>query len=1652
MSRQRAVLVLDPQRREQQIAFIAERDPNYLEFGDHVWAMLTEDQADVFSRQGILVQFQSEANVVEVPAGFFRPPEEVPQPPEALTAVEPTGSNRAYYIVLFIASLPEFVNGVTELGAELIDDLPGPAVIFKMTSEQATQVRALPYVVWVGLYHPAYALHYDLAGSAEPLNADAIGRIAVDPTRVVETPEGNLKFVPFSDVGTTALRPAVEIAGATVVNDVGYALLINASAERVPQLLRIPGLHALEREIPMEFDSQRSSIIIGADQVRNFRRTDFLVNLDGTGEIVHITDSGLDNGNGFPLHPDLAGRVILPITNVNGAAVTADFQIHGTHVAGCVAGDGTTARAAGTPTTPTGTAPAAQIFFSALTTGLPVPPAVRAPVGFANFLAGFVPASAAGARVHTNSYGNDNNNTYTNNRSAQVDRFCFLNPEDVVLFSAGNNEGDYNNDGRLDLNRLSDLACSKNVITIGACENDTALEGIAITYAAFFGARHANAGLNPLNLAAPVLGNFPFSDNPNETALFSERGRVVHANPALRRVKPDLVAPGTNIVSLGRIVLPPPGPAGGPGQPLPPAVSAPPASYAITSGTSMATPLVAGCCAQVRQFYRSLFGQLRHPVQMEVITSFVDNPSVAPHRDGVAICWVRPGGATNDIVAARFTPELVRQGAIVVLQTNVGADPAPVLAQSGDNTLLLHRASDNSLRLSLYDRNLASVGTFGGNAPAPAGVVILSPNSRTEDDRRPTLCVRETEVAVAWMQTGTDNLLFQRFRTDNGQKIDANPLTLGSATNTSPNQYLIHNGTRYAAVWARLTGGNNQVLMRFVENNGTLAGAAPLTLVTQAPAIRSPHAAWNPRFSRYRLVWVSDDSHAGGDIMSQRFNADGSPDPLQPASRIVTVPATNAVRQPLIQLHPTNGYTVLWEDNTQASQGHAAAPAVNSFDVYLNFLDDFGIPDGRISGNRQQLSDTPNDTVGFSAFTGDGGIFTAWNSNDEINSDVSSVYAVRLTLQGAFAAQFDTHTPLLDSGRYVAHRLQEHDAVDQPGMALAWAGGPYFHLQLTHDRLAINCLLVRTTADGLPDLTYGGTGSRRITFFFAFEGLAILWADTRLIVAVAHPVQFELFLFDANGTPEATFGTNGRFSFPINEHPTPAVNPQLGFNGTGNSFRMFVAWANIAVPKPMLRAIVLDRTATAVMAARDLEPCDGTARHGWFHFVQTENRAIAVWHEQVGGSMVIRLNRYNFSNPVATMREHNPALTLATAAAGPTNLPGNSQNPVLAPRPVLFDPPFPASTVNATQSRQREYGLAFQNQPPGGNWQLRFSRLQRNGTLGGVVNQILVTSPTDHCTDPQLVWHTNGYGLAWLQQLAAGGPHRLMFTVIDQSGANRAPANYQVSSATADVQQFQLVWNGRSFRVGWTEVEGGVMRQMQSALALPRMALPVGFNQPYQHPSAALVRATLINGATNYNNTQLPNVPIAGAGQNANDGYGWGRVNMRQSLAPAQPVTFFVRDDSSVAAGRTVRYEFTLPPDTRLLRVTLVWTDPPGNALVNNLNLRMTTPPFPPGGARIYVGNRWQTGATPQFSDPLPAVPPANPFETVHPIEQIVIPGAPTLPAGTYIVEVIAGAFNTAVLQQHPGQPFSLVFVGSGAEWPLVLPTGLAAAGGLPFF
>src|SRR5262249_10882903 len=76
------------------------------------------------------------------------------------------------------------------------------------------------------------------------------------------------------------------------------------------------------------------------------------------------------------------------------------------------------------------------------------------------------------------------------------------------------------------------------------------------------------------------------SNNPNGLACFSSRGPTKDG-----RIKPEIVAPGTNIVST-RSRQPKASPLWGEYD----------ANYVYAGGTSMATPLTAGAAAVVRQY------------------------------------------------------------------------------------------------------------------------------------------------------------------------------------------------------------------------------------------------------------------------------------------------------------------------------------------------------------------------------------------------------------------------------------------------------------------------------------------------------------------------------------------------------------------------------------------------------------------------------------------------------------------------------------------------------------------------------------------------------------------------------------------------------------------------------------------------------------------------------------------------------------------------------------------------------------------------------------------------------------------------------------------------------------------------------------------
>jgi subtilisin family serine protease len=115
-------------------------------------------------------------------------------------------------------------------------------------------------------------------------------------------------------------------------------------------------------------------------------------------------------------------------------------------------------------------------------------------------------------------------------------------------------------------------------------------------------------------------------------------------------------------------------------------------------------------------------------------------------------------------------------------------------------------------------------------------------------------------------------------------------------------------------------------------------------------------------------------------------------------------------------------------------------------------------------------------------------------------------------------------------------------------------------------------------------------------------------------------------------------------------------------------------------------------------------------------------------------------------------------------------------------------------------------------------------------------------------------------------------------------------------------------------------------------------------------PSAALVRALLLNGAANlspgqYGTGSAREIPAAWP----NNVEGWGRLNLSESvqLSGAQ---IWLRDVSGgVGSDANIDYPLEVTSGSPRLQATLTWTDYPGSplaskALVNDLDLEVITP------------------------------------------------------------------------------------------------------------
>jgi serine protease AprX len=425
-------------------------------------------------------------------------------------------------------------------------------------------VQALPFVSWAGVYLKGFKVNPSLRPPVSAAQANSIGMAEAAPS-VSRTPH-QVDIVVHDDVDPNSASLKAKLAAAAHVSPDTLTvskrkIRLNVQEKFLNDVAAIDEVRHIEEVHSVKLYNNIARNIIAANVTIN--GTPFL----GAGQVIVVNDTGFDNGSTTNTHPAFAGRVLglVPLGRPGNADDPAG---HGTHVCGSVLGDGVSPSMGGVIQ---GTAPRAKLIVQSL---LDADGGLDIPCDLHDL---FQPPydSNPDARVHTNSWGSRIPGLPYNQSSQEIDDFVFNNPDCVICFAAGNDGIDTNGDGRIDTGSIGSEAAAKNCITVGATESRR--PNLDLTY----------GRLRPQSFPSEPIFSDLSADNPDGMAAFSSRGPTKE-----KRLKPDVCAPGTGILSTrsGAVVNP---------ETFFGTSSDP--AYFFDDGTSMATPLVAGCCAVLRE-------------------------------------------------------------------------------------------------------------------------------------------------------------------------------------------------------------------------------------------------------------------------------------------------------------------------------------------------------------------------------------------------------------------------------------------------------------------------------------------------------------------------------------------------------------------------------------------------------------------------------------------------------------------------------------------------------------------------------------------------------------------------------------------------------------------------------------------------------------------------------------------------------------------------------------------------------------------------------------------------------------------------------------------------------------------------------------------
>ncbi len=404
-------------------------------------------------------------------------------------------------------------------GAQIISYIPNNAYLVQLSGAGAGMLAGNPQVQAVLPYEPYYKVQSSLLGRAVQQQSLEKGQI--------------LTLGLFSTGAASTVAQIEKLGGQVIATDrspFGPVVRVQPPSDWLA-LAQLPGVMRVEAATHRQLanDLARVTMAITTDY---YATNANWLNLYGSNVLVEVNDSGIDAS-----HPDFnAGRV----TGFS-ANSTVDTDGHGTHVAGIIAGNGTQSIAF--PIFPSGSVSNADMRGKASLAKLYavwIPGTRYEPNQHIHPHDSFLQEQAAltNALISNNSwsYGVNEYDLSAASFDAAVRDALPLEtgPQPVLFVFAAGNDGDGNDGGGGgQSDTIESPGTAKNVITVGALEQ---LRNITNEVVLLDGTTNAVwAGQ---------------TDSSSDVAFYSARGNVgVQTEGAYGRFKPDVVAPGTFVVS-----------------------------------------------------------------------------------------------------------------------------------------------------------------------------------------------------------------------------------------------------------------------------------------------------------------------------------------------------------------------------------------------------------------------------------------------------------------------------------------------------------------------------------------------------------------------------------------------------------------------------------------------------------------------------------------------------------------------------------------------------------------------------------------------------------------------------------------------------------------------------------------------------------------------------------------------------------------------------------------------------------------------------------------------------------------------------------------------------------------------------------------------